>query len=284
MNEETTVETTEMQDDSAQADAVQDQSAESSSDDGMLTLSSLLTGEAEEETATEEVAEESQDAEPEQPAKEEKINGGIKGRLLAENKKGYEAGRQAAMAEMQQQMQALQAQVDRLSQYELREKAAAIAKEQNVSEAVAMFLAEHGFGADSQSEVPKDTKGMPNRDPATGRFVSNNQSKDTAPSSDERAQFLYEQAQNIKRMSGVDPVALLQEADAETRGRVARGEMDFFDLVRENKSEEAPKKRTPPNIKTNSSNGPLRVGNLTDKDIDRITEQARMGRVIDMRM
>ena len=281
MNEQNPVDTIET--DSVQDDAALDSTQETTTDtEGVVSLSDLLSGTEEESTETaEEQTEETQDAETEQqPVKEEKVSGGIKGRLLAENKKGYEAGRQAAMAEMQQQMQALQAQVDRLSQYELREKAAAIAKEQNVSNDVAMFLAKHGFGA-SDTDTPAETKPTQARDPQTGRFVSNQQ---TAQSSDERAQFLFAQAQDIKRMSGVDPVELLKTSDAETRARIARGEIDFFDLVRDSQ-DTSPKKSTPPRIKSSTvSTGKLKPGSMTFDDIDRLNEHLMKGGRVDTNM
>lgn len=83
-----------------QLESVQDDTAQASTaeqeQNGVVALSELLGKVAEESPETEET----QDTTAEQHVQqEEKVNNGIKGRLLAENKKGFEAGRAAAMKE-----------------------------------------------------------------------------------------------------------------------------------------------------------------------------------------
>lgn len=145
-----------------------------------------------------------------------------------------------------------------------------------------MFLAKNGFGSDSTTtEQPKPAVNTPNRDEKTGRFVSNKvQESNTTPSADERASVLYEQAKNIERMTGVKALDLFQSADSVTQGKIARGEMDLFDLVRESNNGDT--KRTPPNIRTNTSRsaGTMQFGKLSDDDIDKLNDYLRRGGVV----
>ena len=278
MNEFETVDT-EVSVDSAQADAVQDQQEESTSN-GVMTIADMLNGET--EVSNDSAVEETQDVEQQQEKHEEKVNGGLKGRLLAENRKGYQAGLTEAQKQWEAKEAEYKATIERLQSYELKERAAQIAKEQNVSEAIAMFLAKNGFGADG--EQPAETVKTPMRDAATGRFVSQKQSAEQQPSSDysDRAVFLNEQAENIQRMTGVDAIEMFKNADAATRSKIANGEMDFYDMVRES-NPSSQSKRTPPNIKTNSTGHRVNYKDMSDDDIDRMNAYLMRGGVIDAR-
>lgn len=266
---------------SVQADAAQAPTQEES---GVMAISALLQDEA--EAPSDSAVEEAQDAEPQQQEeqKEEKVNGGIKGRLLAEFNKGRNAGISDARKEWEAKEAEYKAVIERLQGYELKEKAAKIAKENNVSDAIAMFLAKNGFVTDGETEETVQPK-TPARDAATGRFVKK-EAEEPVEQQSSMATMLYEQAQNIKRMNGIDVVDMFSKADAETRSRIANGEMDFYDFVREASAatdKEQPAKRTPPNIKSNSAGSVVNAKNMSDDDIDRMNAFMMQGGVIDTR-
>lgn len=160
----------------------QDDAALAPEENGTIALTELL-GEAEEANEAQDPAEAEQTEEQEQETEEhhepEKVNGGIKGRLLAENKKGYEAGRQAAYTSFQEEKARMQAEIDRLRTYELKEQAASIAKEQGVSEEVAMFLAQNGFKSKARQEAIPAPEQRPRDE--QGRFVSTKQQETENP-------------------------------------------------------------------------------------------------------
>lgn len=280
MNEfENTVDT-EVTEESVQDDAALASQSEETESNGVMTIAELLNTDA--EASSDSAVEETQDAEVQhEQAKEEKVSGGIKGRLLAENRKGYQAGLTEAQKQWEAKEAEYKATIERLQGYELKERAAQIAKEQNVSEAIAMFLAKNGFGAEGEHH-PEPVK-TPMRDAETGRFISQKQAESTQKSAtDERADFLFEQAKNIQRMNGIDAVEMFANLDAATRNKIANGEMDFYDMVRES-STAAAHKRTPPNIKTNSAGGRVNYKNMSDDDIDRMNDYLMKGGVIDAR-
>lgn len=278
MDEFNTVDT-EMEQESVQADAVQ--ASDSEETNGVMSISAILSGETEASEGS--ATEETQDVETQQEGQnEEKVNSGIKGRLMAEHNKGYKAGLTEAQKQWEAKEAEYKATIERLQGYELKEKAAQIAKEQNVSEAIAMFLAKNGFGDEGVAETKPETK-TPMRDAATGRFVS---SKETASDpSMERAKFLHEQAMNINRMSGVDVIEMLKSADNDTKAKIESGEMDLYDFYRDNSGSKSTQKKSPPNIKTNSAGASMvNMKSMSDADLDKIDAYLRNGGVIDTRM
>lgn len=95
----------------------------------------------------------------------------------------------------------------------------------------------------------------------------------------DRAQFLWNQAETIKRLTGVDAMALYQQADAETQRKVARGELDFADLAAQGQDDT--KKRTPPVVR--ASGGGVQTKKLSDMtgdDFRRVDDYVKGGGVI----
>lgn len=236
------------------------------------TLSEMLEVKAE---GTENVP---QDAETEQHEDHEQnesqnINGGIRGRLLESEKKGekrgYAAGYQAALSETQAKMDAMSKQLEELSEYKLREEAAALAKEEGCSEKLAMRIlrAEKGLAPAVQEKAEKS------RD-ESGRFVAKENKND---GSTERAQFLFNQAKAIKEQTGMDALELFNNADAETREKIARGDMDFNALVLASMSKA---QKSPPMVKPTSGGLTKRISDMTSEDFAKLDAYAKNGGAI----
>lgn len=253
---------------SVQTDAVQ------APEHSAAALSEMLVGAEEGAVETE-----PQENETKQQEEAPKMSGGLKGRLLEAEKKGekrgYDAGRQALQQEYEARLAQMQERLTKLDEYELREEAAKLAKDENISEAIAMRLlrAEKGMKAPEQPKA--EEKPAQARDSA-GRF--------TSPQKEEvntRAQFLYAQAQSIMRRTGVDAIELYKNADSETQSRIARGEIDFEDIVSEAMSSS---QRTPPVVKANGgSAGSKRLADMNASDFRKMDEYVMQGGVIDLR-
>lgn len=258
---------------SAQADAAQ------APEGGTAALSDML-GEAEGAQAQ---ADAPQEAGKAQQTEEPKVSGGIKGRLLdAERKgekRGYDAGRQAARQEYEARLSQLESRLMRLDEYELREEAAKLAKEENISEAIAMRLlrAERGLKPAAGENRPEEKQERA-RDSA-GRFVARRED-DAAPDVESRARFLFAQAQSILRRTGMDALNLYKQADSQTQGRIARGEIDLEDLIAAHTAQP----RTPPVVKA-SGGGPAgkRLHEMTADDFEKLDDFVKQGGVIDLR-
>lgn len=248
-------------------ESVQTDAAQASAD-GVATLTELLGNAAEE--GTEGTSESAQEAENEQHEETEpKVSGGIKGRLLEAEKRGqkrgYDAGRQAAEQSYQARIAEMQAKIDKLTEYEIRDEAAKLAKEENCSEALAMRIirAERGLPpASAEGQSTNTSQSQTRQRDAQGRFTaaSDAQAAQEDAGVNERAQYLWQQAETIKRLNGVDALELYRNADADTQRRIANGEMDFTDLVANQNGNS--KKRTPPVVRT--SGGGVQAKHLTD--------------------
>lgn len=220
-------------------------------------------------------------------AEQPKLSGGIKGRLLEAEKKGekkgYDAGRQAAEQEYQARMAEMQTRLDKLSEYELKEEAAKLAKEEGCSEALAMRIlrAEKGLSPASNKETTtsNDTKATPPRD-ANGRFTKQDSTDTGKPDMTERAKFLFEQAQSIKRRTGFDAMDLYSKADSDTQRRIADGEIDFEDLIA---SQGTAKRSTPPVVKAKDGMGSTRLSQMSASDFSKLDDYVKKGGVIDLR-
>lgn len=219
-----------------------------------------------------------QEAEPvQQDGQTQHLNGGIRGRLLESEKKGekrgYTSGYQAAWQEAKAQIDAMNKQLEELSEYKLKEEAAALAKEEGCSEKLAMRIlrAEKGLAPQANAAVQEETEKP--RD-ESGRFVAR-ESKDDG--STQRAQFLFSQAKVIREQTGMDALELFNSADAETREKIARGEMDFNALVLASMSRE---QRTPPMVKPTSGALTKRISDMTTEDFAKLDAYARKGGAI----
>jgi hypothetical protein len=278
MNEEINVGGESIQE-SVQTDTVQ---ASENTSTGVTGLTEML-GKAAEEVDSGNSTETSQDTAEKDSADQPKISGGIKGRLLEAEKKGekkgYDAGRQAAQQEYQSRMAEVQARLDKLAEYELKEEAVKLAKAEGCSEALAMRIlrAEKGLPPVATSE-DKSTEAQP-RD-SNGRFAKKESTADSPkPDMTARAQFLFEQAQSIKRRTGADAMDLYAKADSETQRKIANGEIDFEDLV----ASQGQSKRTPPVVKANGGIGNTRLSEMSASDFSKLDDYVKKGGVIDLR-
>lgn len=251
---------------------------EQAADNEVLALSEVLGATAEDEATTE-----SQEAEATEQTAAPKLNGGIKGRLLESEKKGYEAGRNAAMAEWQAEKARMLEEAEvykrELNEHKVSEYAAKIAKDEGCSLALATRLARMELGLPAQAAQEPS---QPQRDPATGRFVKND-----APAANNdaqaRAQFLYDQAETIKRATGFDAMALFG-SDPEVQKAVLSGQKDFADIAKEYGGTPTAK-RTPSPVRTSGEGQVVARSfkDMTDEQFDALQDKLSHGRYIDLR-
>lgn len=224
--------------------------------------------------ALSDAAEGQQPQEAEEQTQGAKASGGIKGRLMESERKGhdkgYAEGQAAARAEWETMKADYDARLARLAEYELQHDAEELSKAEGCSVELAkrILRAERGMPTPAPKEQPRDAQ--------TGRFVKQESM------ADDRAKTLYEQAQNIKRMSGVDVLAIFN-GDSEVRSKVASGEMDFFDVAREYGQDR--RHSTPPVTRSGQAGiaSERSIKNLSDDEFDRLDRLLAGGASIDMR-
>ena len=210
------------------------------------------------------------------PAQQERVSGGIKGRLLDADRKGYDRGKSEAEAAWQAEKAQYEARIQKLMEYEIKDEAAKLAEQEHISVAIAerLIRAERGVPGSVQPETPK-TDPQP-RD-AQGRFVSRSQDD-----SQEYAQTLLDQANTIKRLTGQDMMALYN-SDKTIQDRILNREIDFYGLAEEMR--DGGQKRMPPVVR--SSNGQTArhrgIADLTDEQFDELDKRLEQGAVFDMR-
>lgn len=287
MAEEATVET-QVPQESAPDDAAQ----ASGEEETVMALSSVLDTPAE---TDDQAQKQSAQDQPAQDAEEEKttesapkVNGGIKGRLLEAEKKGekrgFDAGRQAAERAYASEKAEMQARLAKLEEVEIREAAAQIAKDEGCSEKLALRLArlERGKPAQAepdQAESAAETKSDRPRD-ASGRFAQKPEADGDQPSA--RAKELFAQARDIQRATGLDVLEIFNN-DQDIRARVARGEIDFADVARE--YNQAGRKRVPAPVRNTGGDG-VQVRSfrdMTDEQMAEINRKLAQGYTIDTR-
>ncbi len=262
------------QQESAQADAAQ--APESSG----AALSQML-GEAEEGRA--EPSAEPQETATEHHEEAPALSGGIRGRLLEAERKGekrgYDAGRQAAQQAYEARLSQLEARLTKLDEYELREEAAQLAQDEGCSEKLAMRILRAERGLKPTAEAPREEPKQERARDSAGRFVARKEEAD-ATDVDSRARFLFAQAQSILRRTGVDALDMYRRADSQTQGRIARGEIDLEDLI----AAQASERRTPPVVKTSTgATAGKRLNDMTADDFRRLDDYVKQGGVIDLR-
>lgn len=195
------------------------------------------------------------------------LSGGIKGRLLASEKKGYERGRSEAEAAWQKEREGYEARISALEELEIREEAHKLAAEEGISEAIATRLlrAERGLQpkAAAAPEQPRDER---------GRFVEDTARKEN----DAYAQELMNQAKAVKRLTGIDVMEAFN-GDDDVKRRIASREIDFYDLADE-MGAGSQQRRMPPVTRGSNGNTSRRRGimDLSDaqfEEMDRRMEQ-----------
>lgn len=272
MTEINTVDTN-MSEESVQDDAAQAPMA-NEEETGTVGLTELMEAVEEAEPAQDTT----EDDQPEE-VHERPVNSGLKGRLNEAEKKGekrgYDSGYAAAKAEWEAEKAGLADRLAKLEEYELKEAAAQIMKEEGCSESLAMRLARMEKGLPAQ-QTPQ--KVQQPRDEA-GRFVKAD-AKDDASA---RAQELADQARMVHRATGVD-VAALFKADEDIQQRIISGEIDFADLAREQLGKPI-KKAGPPAVRSSAGQKVKARGfsDLSDEEFDRVQNDIGHGRSVDLR-
>lgn len=168
----------------------------------------------------------------------------MKVRMEAYETRGFKRGKEEAEKAFAEERQKFQKQLEKLQEYELREEAARLAKEENISESIAMRIlrAERGVPAAAPQEKPAENA-QP-RD-ASGRFVS-------AKPKEERADVLFREAQMLEKAMGISVSDLLDKASAEDKQALADGEMDMAEFVRKNAGRGS---RKMPSVTTRAASG-----------------------------
>lgn len=134
----------------------------------------------------------------------------LRGRIKASEKRGYERGRQEVEARYR-------ADLEELNNFRIERDVRELAEKEKISESLArrLVLAERGLKPSEQTETA----------PAQPR------STDTTDVN-QRAQKLYDQAQTIESVTGLNVMEIFQN-DAEAHRKVVSGEWDFRDIARE---------------------------------------------------
>ena len=152
-----------------------------------------------------------EEATPE-PTEDVEKNKALIGRLNQREQKGYNRGYKEAKEAL---MQELEPQLNEIREWKLEREATELANKEKISLEIAkrILRAEQG--------IPSVAK------PATEQVEQpNTQQYDNVINS------LVQQAPFIKRAYDLDAQELLNNADAETKGKLLRGEIDFVDLVK----------------------------------------------------
>lgn len=257
------------------SESVQDDAAQAQ-EESTTAFSDLLNGSEPEE-------QNSQDGEQAGGNDEDaNLSGGIRGRLMASERKGYTRGQQEAEARWQQERAQYEERLSRLEELEIKQDAQTLAQQEKISVALAerLIRAERGKPAAAVQETQQSQQQERPRD-AQGRFVSQQQSRQTQQ--DARVQELYQQTRNIQRMTGMDLLSVFN-SDEEIQRRIGSGEIDFYDLARE-MQQGSTKKRVPPVVPRTSGNTAHANGvmDLSDAQFDRLDRALEEGTVYDMR-
>lgn len=209
------------------------------------------------------------------PAQPDRVSGGIKGRLLDADRKGYDRGKSEAEAAWQAEKAQYEARIRKLEELEIKEEATKLAEQEHVSVAFAerLLRAERGIPGNAQ---PQETHSTEQPRDAQGRFVSRNQQDD----SNAYAQTLLDQANTIKRLTGQDMMALYNSR-LDIQNRILNREIDFYGLAEEMRGQ----KQMPPVVR-NANGQTVRhrtIADLSDEQFDELDRRLEQGAVFDMR-
>ena len=196
---------------------------------------------------------------------------GIKGRIHAAevkaDKSGYDRGRAEALKEWEAQKAEYESRLAKYAEMELDAEAHSLAAKEHVSVDFAKRLlrAERGISAPTAPKTPA---------PASATNV--------APDVKQRAEALYQQAQNVQAQYGIDVLDLFQK-DANIKAKISSGEWDFRDVAL-NALSSAQKRQTqkPSPVRSGGNSratGNMDFSNMSDDDFDRFNDQIARGAV-----
>lgn len=147
-----------------------------------------------------------------EPTEDVEKNKALIGRLNQREQKGYNRGYKEAKEAL---MQELEPQLNEIREWKLEREATQLASEQKIPLEIAKRLlrAEQGI-------------------PSVAKPATEQSEKSNTQQHDDVINSLLQQAPFIQRAYGLDAQELLNNADAETQGKLLRGEIDFVDLAK----------------------------------------------------
>lgn len=192
---------------------------------------------------------------------------GIKVRLKAFETKGYKRGREEAAQAWAAEKADYEAKLAKLTEYELKEEAAKLAKDEGISEAIAMRLLRAERGIPQPAAEPKAA--TPERD-AQGRFVAK-------PKENPRVQELYREAQVLESaIDGLNVSSLLESATDEQKAKLMSGDMSMGEFVRASMGAQ---KRSPAVVHAPGATGRngVSIANMSKEEFARLDEALSNG-------
>jgi hypothetical protein len=238
-------------------------------DNGADALSEALGIEAPEPMATEQ--------EEEQPVEE--TNKGLRGRMKAYEKRGYDRAMKDAESKWAEEKRSYMERLAKLEQIELQSEAKQFAQENNVPEKFALEYLQMKKGI-APTEQSRDSLGRFEARPKEPEPVVNAEA-------DARARVLMAQAEAYEKITGGsvtrDSILDAFRDDPDIRAKVTRGEWDFTDVGKSLSEQTA--HRAPKAVRTPNSGQvrPSTFANMSDSDFAKLDERIRNGAVFDVR-
>lgn len=131
-------------------------------------------------------------------------------------------------------------------------------------------------------ELVRYRQGQPKAEPQTAEQPRNSNGQ-YAPKEDpvQQAQInlLVNQAEKIKARTGVDVIAIM-DSDPEIKSKIVSGEMDFYDVLEEQKSKPATRKKAPAPMRSPNgaaAHSPNAIENMTDEQFRRMEDKISKG-------
>lgn len=117
----------------------------------------------------------------------------------------------------------------------------------------------------TQAEQPRN---------ANGQYAPKNN-----PVQEAQINLLTQQAQKIKAKTGVDVIAVM-DSDPEIKSKIVSGEMDFYDVLEQQQSKPAVKKKAPSPMRSPNgaaAHSPNAIENMTDEQFKRMEDKISKG-------
>lgn len=178
----------------------------------------------------------------------------MKVRMEAYETRGYKRGKEEAEKAFAEERQQFQSQLAKLQEYELRDEAAKLAKDEGISESIAMRILRAERGVPAPVTEEKSTGTTQPRD-ASGRFVA------AAKKTDSRTDVLFREAQMLEKAMGISVSDLLDKATDEDKQALMSGDMDMAEFVRAYAGRGT---RKMPSVTTRASNGGSATNSFDD--------------------
>jgi len=210
-------------------------------------------------------------AQPETTAPQQEP-GWFQGRLQKEQAK-WEKKHEAEMTQLREQQNAL---MERLLDREAQDLVAS-GEVKSIETAKELLRLRAGLPSAQQPSQPQQPRDE------SGRFLPKQDNTPDA-ASQQRAVELVAQADVLKRVSGVDVMAIYN-TDPNARQKVLSGEWDFADVLQNHPVQQPAAQQTPTPIRGSSGIGigTTSVSTMSDASFKKMNELLSRGKVIDMR-